>query len=489
MENTRLRINSMFTCFPEELSIQIDLFHAVAEEYDETDFENTTESEILRKVYYNSPDFRKTLRLFRYILSRTFKSNVYFEKSLISGVVKLAKDNFFADLNVYECDVLESCFSEHYGIAQEELDEQLSSMMKRRLLIAGNRKTMAVVGGRRVDADLISRWFGGYRINNGWKMYNPLSVSRFLKRGGKLFYDDRKSDGNVWLIKRILVHGDVQADLIKLSVGKHVQQEDAMSDSVEVSYRDVGRSEFYSLLLHNGYLVVDTIDDHPNNNNVYSFKVPNLEMNAVFERSIKEWAKLNLPANANVLLHAMYRSLSVLNMPAFEQTLRSYIGGISARTLAKNSVANVYMAYVHQIGRYACKTYYLIYQEISSDSSNSQSAAVIVLVSKPGNNNNAIIVAYEMTTKELLVCSANDFYSDDDQTKEEQEASSILTKNLLDKTWRKAYQHSVREQYSYINETVTVAIVFHSHRNTFCMKWHNNDYIELFKNVKIPRIC
>jgi len=80
---------------------------------------------------HGSQEFEKVLHLIREILSAALKDNSYLEKSVLTGILRIAKSNLFSGLNnVDEHTLLDSKFTEFYGFTQKEVNELLTKIPK-----------------------------------------------------------------------------------------------------------------------------------------------------------------------------------------------------------------------------------------------------------------------------------------------------------------------------------------------------------------------
>src|SRR6185369_13038223 len=80
---------------------------------------------------HRSQEFGKVLHLTREILSAALKDNSYLEKSVLTGILRIAKSNLFSGLNnLKEYNLLDERFTEFYGFTQKEVNELLTKIPK-----------------------------------------------------------------------------------------------------------------------------------------------------------------------------------------------------------------------------------------------------------------------------------------------------------------------------------------------------------------------
>ena len=115
----------------------------------------------------------------------TFKDNKYMEKTVLTGVSRIAKESIFSGANNFDVyTVLDDEFSEDFGITSEEIDKVLADFE-----IKDN-------------AEEIKKWYDGYRIGKTEGIYNPWSILKYLKQRELVPYWVNTSSND--LIKLIL---------------------------------------------------------------------------------------------------------------------------------------------------------------------------------------------------------------------------------------------------------------------------------------------
>ncbi|CAG8708772.1 17058_t:CDS:2, partial [Racocetra fulgida] len=178
-------------------------------------------------------EFNRVLELFRSILSSALKSNIYLEKAVLTGILRIAKVSLFSGLNnVAEYSLLDERFTEYYGFTQEEVNELLTKLP----LI--------------IDKNKVKEWYNGYEFG-GQTVYNPLSVMRCLNEKGKL--DNYWIDsGDTELIEQTLISNEIQEGLQNLLAGKKIEKK--LHKQISLKQIKTKKDIFYSLLVFAGYL-------------------------------------------------------------------------------------------------------------------------------------------------------------------------------------------------------------------------------------------
>ena len=128
--------------------------------------------------------------LIRNLLTSALKDNVYLEKSMITGILRVAKESIFSGLNNLQVNtILGFKFNDKFGFTEEELKE---------LLEYYNLKE---------KSEDIKNWYNGY-VFGGKVIYNPWSVLNYIDNNEAGFMPYWINSSSNDLIKRLLLKGD-----------------------------------------------------------------------------------------------------------------------------------------------------------------------------------------------------------------------------------------------------------------------------------------
>jgi len=112
------------------------------------------------KGYYN-----EIIDFFKNFYGAVLKDNEYLEMSVMTGILRVAKENIFSGLNNLEVHtILDSEFTEYFGIVEDEVEEALKDF------------------GLEYELEDVQKWYNGYLFGDT-KVYNPWSIINFLKKG------------------------------------------------------------------------------------------------------------------------------------------------------------------------------------------------------------------------------------------------------------------------------------------------------------------
>ena len=201
---------------------------------------------------------------FRDFYSTVLKDNEYLEMAVLTGIVRVAKENIFSGLNNLEVyDILNPEYPSYFGLTQKEIESAL--------------KYYEVD----FEIDKVRDWYDGYKFG-GIEIYNPWSITKYLKYKELGAYWVNTSDN--LLIYDTLKKGDLEIieDLKQLIERKELVK----SLDKGFSFEDLKISPGYiwSLMIASGYLrVVRKLNNDPFSSD-YVVDIPNLEILSFFEK-------------------------------------------------------------------------------------------------------------------------------------------------------------------------------------------------------------
>jgi len=215
--------------------------------------------------YYN-----EMIVLIRNLLTSALKDNQYVEKSLITGILRVAKESIFSGLNNLEVNtILRYSFNDKFGFTETEIDE------------------LSKYYNAEENMSSIKKWYNGY-IFSGEIIYNPWSVLNYIKSMNEGFMPYWINSSSNDLIKKILIKGDIEIkqDLETLIEGKTIYKR--IDDTIVMAEVEDSNENIWSFLLMSGYLKTvktDLIEGIFN----CELKIPNKEVLIFYKRLIEKW--------------------------------------------------------------------------------------------------------------------------------------------------------------------------------------------------------
>ena len=301
LENSLFSLSEMLsTHFDQKVFILID-------EYD-TPLNDWYALQLGQETFSDTEDtyFKSVLNLFRGILGNALKGNDFLEKGVVTGILRVAKANLFSGVNNFgEDSILDEDYAEHFGFTEEEVNTLLHKSN-----IDKNPET----------ALTLKSWYNGYKIG-GLTIYNPWSIMNCIKNRGK-FKAYWVGTASTALIEQALVLDKFQEEMQTLIDGGSV---DMIADPKMV-FADIKSSPnaLYNLLLFSGYLTANSIENAKAGMYRCDVRIPNKEVQEVFEVSSMAWISQKLKIDMNEY-NAFLDDLLKGNIDAFTQKLKGYL--------------------------------------------------------------------------------------------------------------------------------------------------------------------
>lgn len=218
--------------------------------------------------------YEEAVSFFRGFLSGGLKDNAHLFKGVLTGILRIARESMFSDLNnvgVYS--LLSPHFAADFGFTEPEVQE-----LRARLSSS-------------VPMEALRRWYNGYDFG-GQVIYNPWSIISALGRPEdslKPYWVNTASDE---LIRELLFRfgGGEDGEMERLLRGEGVRKQLREDTVLRDIYEDP--EALWSFLLFTGYLKVESIEVQVESNRSQTWgtlRVPNLEVGTVFSNLFDRW--------------------------------------------------------------------------------------------------------------------------------------------------------------------------------------------------------
>ncbi len=205
--------------------------------------------------------YDETIDFFKSFYGAVLKDNEYLEMGVMTGILRVAKENIFSGLNnVKVHSILNERFTEYFGVLENEVETALKDF------------------GLEYDLSDVQKWYNGYLFGET-KVYNPWSIINFL---------DEKKLGAYWvntsensLIKLYLqkMKKEIFDDFSKLLNEESISK--IINDNVTFGNLEANfEKNFWNLFFHSGYLTLAKKYDVMKK--IVSVKIPNKEILEMF---------------------------------------------------------------------------------------------------------------------------------------------------------------------------------------------------------------
>ncbi|MFA6527347.1 MAG: AAA family ATPase [Candidatus Babeliales bacterium] len=206
----------------------------------------------------------------RNFLSGGLKDNSNLAYSVMTGIVRIAKESIFSGLNNLDvCSMASDHYADKFGLLEHEVRD----------LLAYYELSASI--------DDVRTWYNGYSSGQ-LKVYNPWSIINCARNNGKLepYWINTSSND---LIKQLLQEGSLQLkkDLELILQRKQVTK--AFDHGLVFPELTKQDDAVWNLLFYSGYLTVENQRLNEDDEIVVDFIVPNNEVLAFFKTSIRHW--------------------------------------------------------------------------------------------------------------------------------------------------------------------------------------------------------
>ena len=266
--------------------------------------------------------YEECIKFFKTFYGITFKDNPYLEKTILTGVSRVAKESIFSGANNFHVyTVLDDEFSDDFGITEKEMDK--------------------IIGDFEIQdqKEEIKKWYDGYTIGNTEGIYNPWSILNYLTDKKLIPYWVNTSSND--LIKLILKNSATVKEKIEQLLRDEEIEVPINLETVIVGI-EKNEENIWGLLLGTGYLKVTEVVDLAHG--IYKVKIPNYEIKFLFQNIIREWFNDKVIGNN---LNTILKDLITLNLEEFEEKFKQLvIEMFSFMDVGKNTAENFYHAFV-----------------------------------------------------------------------------------------------------------------------------------------------
>ena len=212
--------------------------------------------------YYN-----ETIDFFKSFYGSVLKDNEYLEMSVITGILRVAKENIFSGLNNLEVHtILDSEFTEYFGIMENEVEDALKDF------------------GLEYELEDVQKWYNGYLFGDT-KVYNPWSIINFLKKGKlRPYWVNTSGNGLIQLYLEKLKN-EIFDEFSRLLNKENIFE--TINDSMTFGNLEANfEKNIWNLFFHSGYLTLAKKNDE-DEEEVY-LKIPNEEILKMFSKMFIE---------------------------------------------------------------------------------------------------------------------------------------------------------------------------------------------------------
>ena len=315
--------------------------------------------------------YEEAVKFFKIFYGTTFKDNPYLEKTVLTGVSRVAKESIFSGANNFKVfTVLDDEFSDDFGITEEEMDKVIKDFN---------------IQDKKED---IKEWYDGYTIGHTKGIYNPWSILNYLTDRKLMPYWVNTSSND--LIKLVLKNSSTIKEKIERLLRDETIEVPINLETVIVGIEN-NEDNIWGLMLGTGYLKVEETVDLARG--IYKVKLPNREIKELFRGIVEGWFRNKVIGND---LNSILKDLITLNLKEFEKKFDVLVREMfSYMDVGENTAENFYHAFVLGMLVGLKDTYY-----VNSNRESGYGRYDIMLEPKDKNGNSFIMEFKVLENKE-----------------------------------------------------------------------------------------
>ena len=231
----------------------------------------------------------------RSLFNAAFKTNPYLNRAMMTGITRVSKESIFSDLNNLK--VVTTTSEEYatcFGFTQEEVFAALEEFQ-----LADQK-------------DTVKQWYDGFTFGSQRDIYNPWSITNYLKEKKLLAYWASTSSNG--LINRLIQTSkpDVKEFMEELLNEREIVlnfDEQIVFDQLETK-----ENAIWSLLLASGYLKAEEVEYRGITLKPwYQLRITNLETVSMFDDMFRGWFEASEAGYSSFVKALMQGDLEAMN--------------------------------------------------------------------------------------------------------------------------------------------------------------------------------
>lgn len=204
----------------------------------------------------------------RSFFNKSLKSNPYLEQALLTGITRISKESLFSDMNNFKVySMTSSDYDYAFGFTEEEVFHALEAQGIS-------------------DKQGVKDWYDGFSIGGRNDIYNPWSITNFLRDRKFLPYWINTSSNE--MINDFFKRGNIELKYVleDLLNGKHVFT--PMKEDTPLQQISEDNSALWSLLFASGYMKI--VGSSGNDwDKTYELAVTNKEVSYMLVDFVRHW--------------------------------------------------------------------------------------------------------------------------------------------------------------------------------------------------------
>ena len=232
----------------------------------------------------------------RSLFNSTFKTNPYLERAIMTGITRVSKESIFSDLN--NLNVVTTTSEQYatcFGFTETEVFQALDDF------------------GLSPEQQMIKQWYDGFIFGSQKDIYNPWSITNFLKHRKLRPYWASTSSNQ--LVSRLIrtASSRIKEQMEELLLGNEISV--TFDEQIVFHQLDQNENSIWSLLMAAGYLKPEDLEYRglllqP----WYHLKITNLETTAMFSEMFTGWFQGNHSSYNDFIRALLQGSIKQMNL-------------------------------------------------------------------------------------------------------------------------------------------------------------------------------
>jgi hypothetical protein len=276
---------------------------------------------------YDHGYYKQVINFIRNFLCGGLKdTDQYLEKSVVTGIMRIARESIFSGLNnpgVYT--LLSKEFDDKFGFTEQEVEELLKEFQ------LWDRY------------DQVQEWYNGYCFGKQ-VIYNPWSIINFLDSEENELKPYWINTSENEIVENLLSKGgkELKEELEQLIRGETIEK--TIDENIVLKDFNTDEDLLWSFLLMGGYLKqTGKRRDAAAGKMLYQLSIPNLEVRDTYTRIIQRYFSSKIE---NKYLEIMLKALVEGDIPLFEEMLQKVVAAVFSYHDFSDEPEKVYHALV-----------------------------------------------------------------------------------------------------------------------------------------------
>lgn len=241
----------------------------------------------------------------RNLFNSTFKTNLYMERAVMTGITRISKESVFSDLNHLEVITSTSCkYEASFGFTEMEVFAAMDEFGL-------------------TEKEEVRAWYDGFTFGNTRDIYNPWSIINYLEKQRFAAYWANTSSNS--LVGKLIQEGAAEIKIVMEDLLQGKSFHASFDEQIVFSQLDHNLHAIWSLLLACGYLKVETYTVDGNSGECdYILSLTNKEVRLMFRHMIDGWFADYTPAYNAFIKALLLEDKKAMNVYMNQTTLATF---------------------------------------------------------------------------------------------------------------------------------------------------------------------